>query len=54
MLSFTVLAASLPLIACIHAAYGFDMLFTVMAIAFVIFAAAAFLSKTTSGPSTPL
>ena len=44
VVSFTVLAASLPLIAFVHSTYGFDMLFRVMAVAAsVIFAATAFL-----------
>ena len=33
VVAFTVLAASLPLIAFVHATYGFDMLFRVMAVA---------------------
>jgi MFS family permease len=42
VVAFTVLAASLPLIAFIHTSYGFDMLFRVMAAAaFVIFLASA-------------
>lgn len=46
VVSFTVLAASLPLIAFVHATYGFDMLFRVMAVAAaVIFAATACLPR---------
>ena len=42
VVAFTVLAASLPLIAFVHTTYGFDMLFRVMAVAaFVIFLASA-------------
>jgi MFS family permease len=42
VVAFTVLAASLPLIAFVHANYGFDTLFRVMAVAaFVIFLATA-------------
>jgi len=42
VVAFTVLAASLPLIAFVHATYGFDMLFRIMTVAaFVIFAATA-------------
>jgi predicted MFS family arabinose efflux permease len=42
VVAFTVLAASLPLIAFVHATYGFDMLFRVMAVAAsIIFVATA-------------
>jgi hypothetical protein len=42
VVAFSVLAASLPLIAFVHTTYGFDMLFRLMAIAaFVIFLATA-------------
>jgi hypothetical protein len=33
VVSFTVLAAALPLIAWVHGTYGFDMLFRVLAVA---------------------
>jgi len=52
VVSFTVLAASLPLIAFVHATYGFDMLFRVMAVAAsVIFAATACLPARLPAPA---
>jgi MFS family permease len=52
VVAFTVLAASLPLIAFVHAAYGFDMLFRVMAVAAsVIFVATACLPTRLPAPA---
>ena len=52
VVAFTVLAASLPLIAFVHATYGFDMLFRVMAVAaFVIFLATACLPARLPAPA---
>jgi MFS family permease len=52
VVAFTALAASLPLIAFIHARYGFDMLFHVMAAAaFVVFLASACLPTRLSAPA---
>lgn len=51
VLAFTVLAASLPLIAFVHATYGFDMLFRLMAVsAAVIFVAVACLPARLPAP----
>lgn len=53
VVAFTVLAASLPLIGFVHANYGFDMLFRVMAVAAtVIFIATACLPSRLPAPST--
>jgi MFS family permease len=52
VVAFTVLAASLPLIAFVHTTYGFDMLFRLMAIAaFVIFLATACLPTRLPAPA---
>jgi MFS family permease len=52
VVAFTVLAASLPLIAFVHTAYGFDMLFRLMALAaFVIFLATACLPTRLPAPA---
>jgi MFS family permease len=52
VLAFTVLAASLPLIAFVHATYGFDMLFRLMAVAAaVIFLAVACLPARLPAPA---
>jgi hypothetical protein len=52
VVAFTVLAASLPLIAFVHATYGFDMLFRVMAVAAsVIFVATACLPARLPSPA---
>jgi MFS family permease len=52
VVSFTVLAASLPLIAFVHATYGFDMLFHIMAVAAsVIFMATACLPARLPAPA---
>jgi MFS family permease len=52
VVAFTVLAASLPLIAFVHATYGFDMLFRVMAVAAsVIFVATACLPARLPAPA---
>ena len=52
VVAFTVLAASLPLIAFVHTAYGFDTLFRLMAVAaFVIFLATACLPTRLPAPA---
>lgn len=55
VVAFTVLAVSLPLIAFVHATYGFDMLFRIMAVAAaVIFAATACLPARLPAPAAML
>ena len=52
VVAFTVLAASLPLIAFVHATYGFDMLFRILAVAAaVIFVATACLPARLPAPA---
>jgi MFS family permease len=52
VVGFTVLAASLPLIAFVHATYGFDMLFRILAVAAaVIFVATACLPARLPAPA---
>jgi hypothetical protein len=52
VVAFTVLAASLPLIAFVHTSYGFDMLFRITAVAAcVIFLASACLPKRLPTPA---
>jgi len=52
VVAFTALATSLPLIAFVHATYGFDMLFRVMALAaFAIFLASACLPARLPAPA---